>query len=109
MFGKEGTGLRGRNVEDLAELEEQGLLTHRRDTSRDMSARLARPGYTNGHGNGSGMEKRRISPPRETRLQEHFDRPEKVVQEDFQEGLNNPRDRHAFALLVLLCELQQRV
>ena len=72
------TGLRGRNIEDTGELEEKGLLRH---AEGDMSS-LTREDKGN----------------KEVRM-------EKVDYgyEEGAEGLNNPRDRNAFALLVLLC------
>ncbi|ORY21433.1 acetyl-coenzyme A transporter 1-domain-containing protein [Naematelia encephala] len=83
-------GLRGRNVEDLLEMEEKGLLM-RRTTSRDgsESGRPLSPGQR------MGQEKER-----ETRL-------EKIeFPQEQSAGLDNPRDRQAFALLVLLYLLQ---
>ncbi len=74
------TTLRGRNIEDIGELEEKGLL---RASSRDSSE--------------DGM--RRRGKEKEVRV-------EKMVDGEGHEavGLNNPRDRQAFALLVVLCE-----
>ena len=75
LHGNERTGLRGRNVEDLSVLEEEGLLK-----------RVV-----------SGEKQSRSSPKGEVRVERVLD----SVEGD--EGLNNPRDRNAFALLVLLC------
>jgi hypothetical protein len=78
------TGLRGRNVEDVSELEEKGLLRHV-DYDDDGSERETRR-------RDKGKEK-------ETRVERVAD-----YSDGSDEGLNNPRDRNAFALLVLLCE-----
>ena len=74
--------MRGRNLEDLGELEEKALL--RRISDGDMSD--------------DGVRRRG---------KERGLRYEKVVELDegsSGEGLNNPRDRQAFALLVVLCQ-----
>ncbi len=70
-------------MEDISELEEKGLL--RRTSSREESEDRVRR---------RGKEK-------EMRV-------EKVVDSEGEEvlGLNNPRDRQAFALLVVLCRFK---
>ena len=78
------TSLRGRNIEDLGELEEKGL--------------LRRTGSVNDGDSVDDDGVRRRGKDKESRL-------EKVSNgiEDEVTGLNNPRDRQAFALLVVLC------
>lgn len=91
MFSREQSStLRGRNVEDTMELEEKGLLMRRTPTrSREQSPDYKSSPSEKGKGKG-----------KETRL-------EKVVMhEELGEGLNNKRDREAFALLVVLYLLQ---
>jgi hypothetical protein len=84
--GAERSGLRGRNVEDTSLLEEEGLL-------RRVDSDLSEKGSRRGGG----------------KLKEKEDRVERVLDyggSEVDEGLNNPRDRNAFALLILLCELE---
>jgi len=84
----ERSGLRGRNVEDMSQLEEEGLL---RKVDGEASE-------TNGWREVKGSGK------------EH--RVERVLDyglNEGDEGLNNPRDRNAFALLVLLCKSIHRL
>lgn len=131
MFGRAGPGLRGRNVEDIAVLEEQGLLTHRRDTSKDLS-KLKSGGGAQGQGQGAIDEyldekKRAGYLAAQASLKGHdvyeggsgSGSVEKVTMpllvsngddenEGGGEGLNSPRDRQAFALLVVLCEFRIR-
>ncbi|CAD6589699.1 MAG: hypothetical protein TREMPRED_005478 [Tremellales sp. Tagirdzhanova-0007] len=78
--------LRGRNIEDLGELEEKGLL--RRTSS-----------LNDGDSVDDGV--RRRGKDKESRLEKVSDGSEDEVT-----GLNNPRDRQAFALLVVLYLLQ---
>ena len=88
MFNSnERSGLRGRNVEDVSLLEEEGLL--RRVESRERTPTRASP--VSHRGSPKGKEK-------EFRMEKA-----EFVQNEGDEGLNNPRDRNAFALLVLLC------
>lgn len=91
--GSERSGLRGRNVEDVNALEEEGLLK-RVDIDDE--------GYD---------EKTRLT-PRSLKGKEKETRVERVLDygaNEGDEGLNNPRDRNAFALLVLLCECPFRL
>lgn len=91
MFGRDGRGLRGRNVEDLDKMEEEGLLSHSRQASHsgiDLTK-------------GQGLEKRRMSPMASPMLSGKV---EKVaVEEEASEGLTSTRDKQAFALLIVLC------
>lgn len=75
--------LRGRNVEDLGELEEKGLL-------RRTSSSSSREGVEDGF--------RKRGKEKEVRVERVIEREDGEVT-----GLNNPRDRQAFALLVVLC------
>ncbi|XAO27293.1 hypothetical protein I312_106138 [Cryptococcus bacillisporus CA1280] len=80
MIHRENNTIRPRNVEDINELEEKGLLRRVDDDSQDTSPTRRRE---------KGNEK-------ETRL-------EKVpVEKDYSTGLTTRRDKQAFALLVLL-------
>ncbi|AFR98778.2 transporter protein [Cryptococcus neoformans C23] len=84
MIHRENNTIRPRNVEDINELEEKGLLRRVDDDSPEPSPTRRR---------GKGKEK-------ETRL-------EKVlVEEEYSTGLTTRRDKEAFALLVLLYLLQ---
>lgn len=85
---RESNGLRGRTIEDLNDLEEKGVLLSDRQ---------------NGDGQGSPGMVRRVS---------SRDSGKEVLREKSLEiesfegsGLNNKRDREAFGLLVVLCEL----
>lgn len=105
MFGRDGSGLRGRNVEDISELEEKGLL-RRRSEDRDDST----PPQSMRSG---------VSSPRRRVITQASFRGEKGGQTGFErivlddkdeqgesgQGLSSKRDKQAFALLVLLCEL----
>ena len=85
--GTERSGLRGRNVEDTSHLEEEGLL---RRVDSDLSEK-------------SGKRDRPRSKEKETRVE----RVERVLDYgagEGDQGLNTPRDRNAFALLILLCK-----
>ena len=77
---RERTALRGKNIEDLGEIEEKGLL--RRTTSVDLTD--------------DGV--RRRGKEREVRLERVADGMEEGA------GLSSRRDKEAFALLVLLCK-----
>lgn len=82
MIHRDNNTIRPRNVEDINELEEKGLLRRVDDDSQDTSPTRRRA---------KGKEK-------ETRL-------EKVpVETDYSTGLTTRRDKQAFALLVLLCK-----
>lgn len=82
MIHRENNTIRPRNVEDINELEEKGLLRRVDDDSPEPSPTRRR---------GKGKEK-------ETRL-------EKVLaEEEYSTGLTTRRDKEAFALLVLLCK-----
>ena len=81
--------LRGRNLEDLGELEEKGLL---RRTSSSSSSGEA--GLEDGVRRRGKEKESRVERVMETALHTH----EEVL------GLNNPRDRQAFGLLVILCK-----
>ncbi|KGB76662.2 acetyl-CoA transporter [Cryptococcus deuterogattii R265] len=84
MIHRENNTIRPRNVEDINELEEKGLLRRVDDDSHDTSPTRRRA---------KGKEK-------ETRL-------ERVPMEtDYSTGLTTRRDKQAFALLVLLYLLQ---
>lgn len=81
--------LRGRTLEDLGELEEKGLL--RRNPSGealDSGTRRRDKGKEKEKGGNGWLEVRRDG------------------EEDTGEGLTSTRDKQAFALLVLLCELR---
>ena len=82
--GAERSGLRGRNVEDTSHFEEEGLL---RRVDSDLSEKDSRKGP------GKSKEK-------EARVERVLD----YGGSEADEGLNNPRDRNAFALLILLCK-----
>lgn len=81
MFGGNKSGVRGRNVENVQEWEEKGLL----------SRRMSRPGSTDGYeleGKEKGQATFEASPG----------------PEEGGAGLSSKRDREAFALLVVLCK-----
>ncbi|WWD16354.1 hypothetical protein CI109_100780 [Kwoniella shandongensis] len=87
---RENKTLRGRNVEDLNDVEEKGLLMRRTDSSESEG----------------GMQSRR----RRGKEREEGGRLEQIVLDDGGEqeegggGLTSRRDKEAFALLVVLCE-----
>lgn len=81
MFGGNKSGVRGRNVEDVQEWEEKGLL----------SRRMSRPGSADGY-QLNGKEKGQMS----------FEA--SPDPEEGGAGLSSKRDREAFALLVVLCK-----
>lgn len=84
MIHRENNTVRPRNVEDITELEEKGLLRRVDDDS---------PGPSPARRRGKGKEK-------ETRLEKA------PVEEEYSTGLTTRRDKEAFALLVLLYLLQ---
>lgn len=84
----EKAGLRGRNVEDLDDFQEKGML--RPSTGQD------------GVENGLLSPRRRAGKGKELDVEKIQDFSE--VDEGEARGLGNPRDRQAFALLILLCE-----
>lgn len=90
MFGRDGTGMRGRNVEDLGELEEKGLL--RRKSPDKESNGLSSPRLRRGQGS--------VRAEKEGSL-------ERIILDEGKEGegLTSTRDKQAFALLILLCKL----
>ena len=78
-------------MEDLAELEEKGLL---RAVTPESDAESSSP-------------RRRKNEKVKDKLEKQV-RVERVLEQSFEDdggGLNNPRDRKAFAFLVILCEL----
>jgi hypothetical protein len=95
------SGLRGRNVEDVHELEEKGLLMSRQSSGTGSDRGVGVRGLSlvekekekerdRAKEKGKGKDKGRL---------------EMVAQdEDGPVGLNNRRDRNAFILLVVLCE-----
>jgi hypothetical protein len=97
------SGLRGRNVEDVHELEEKGLLMSRQSSGTGSDGGTGVRGLSlvekekekerdraKEKGKGKGKDKGRL---------------EMVTQdEDGPVGLNNRRDRNAFILLVVLCK-----
>jgi hypothetical protein len=91
MYGQEKSGLRGRNVEDIAGMTEEGRISHSRTSSytKDLASKV------------QGLEKRRSGTPLGSpRLGAKVD---KLQDEVYTEGLTSKRDRQAFALLVVLC------
>lgn len=97
------SGLRGRNVEDVHELEEKGLLMSRQSSGTGSDGGAGVRGLSlvekekekerdRAKEKGKGKDKGRL---------------EMVTQdEDGPVGLNNRRDRNAFILLVVLCKLK---
>ncbi|KAK4686170.1 hypothetical protein P7C73_g3958, partial [Tremellales sp. Uapishka_1] len=84
MFSsREGSSLRGRNVEDMEELEERGLLMRRESNTSDEGTRKR---STHGGTNGKVVVVDKLQ----------------LEEEKLGEGLNNRRDREAFGLLVVL-------
>ncbi|EIW66512.1 hypothetical protein TREMEDRAFT_34926 [Tremella mesenterica DSM 1558] len=83
-----GSGLRGRNIEDLGDVEEKGLLKRSDSSNSNRSEKT---------GSLKGKERERS-----LGVLEKVD-----IEQDAQKGgLSSKRDKQAFALLVLLCELQ---
>lgn len=106
MFGRDGSGMRGRNVEDISELEEKGLLRRRDSPDGQESRENVKEGM--------GSPRRRVVlQPRargEKSSQASF---EKIVLDEREDhgasqGLSSKRDKQAFALLILLCESARR-
>ncbi|OCF73566.1 hypothetical protein I204_05409 [Kwoniella mangroviensis CBS 8886] len=96
MLHRESHTLRGRNLEDLNELEEKGLLMRREMSAESIEDHVNSP--------------RRRNPPKGKEKEKDKDRYERVElldrdryqEEEEGEGLTSPRDKKAFALLVLL-------
>ncbi|WVQ78639.1 hypothetical protein IAT38_000726 [Cryptococcus sp. DSM 104549] len=91
MLPRDQSTIRPRNIEDLNELSEQGLLMRRTDSSDGED------------GNGGSARRRRAG-----KEKEGGERLEKISLEEEVEhgsgaGLTSRRDKEAFALLVLLC------
>nr|XP_018266935.1 uncharacterized protein I303_00915 [Kwoniella dejecticola CBS 10117]OBR89093.1 hypothetical protein I303_00915 [Kwoniella dejecticola CBS 10117] len=95
MLHRENNTLRGRNIEDLNELEEKGLLMKRELSSSSVDDSSA---------NVSSPRRRKSGKARETQ----FEKLNLADGEDEYDGggLSSPRDKKAFALLVLLYLLQ---
>jgi hypothetical protein len=104
MFGRDGSGLRGRNVEDLGELEEKGLLRRKSPDRGQSQERMGMEGMGSprrraagsGKGVGSGEKGKEVV----------FERIKLDEKEEHEGGggLTSTRDKQAFALLVLLCK-----
>jgi PAT family acetyl-CoA transporter-like MFS transporter 1 len=93
MFGRDGSGLRGRNVEDMSELEEKGLL-RRRSPEREGESGSSSPRRRVPVSTGRGEKGGQVSY-------------ERIVLDEKEEegsGLSSTRDKQAFALLILLCK-----
>ena len=89
--------LRGRNIEDMAELEEKGLLRAATPESEDETASPRFRGSSNGKEKERDQERQRLV---------MVEKPLERLEDDEESGLSSPRDRKAFALLVLLYLLQ---
>nr|XP_019014711.1 uncharacterized protein I206_00797 [Kwoniella pini CBS 10737]OCF53492.1 hypothetical protein I206_00797 [Kwoniella pini CBS 10737] len=94
MLHRENNTLRGRNIEDLNELEEKGLL---------MKRELSSSSIEESNNNLNSPRRRKSGKARETSF-------EKLNLVDSTEeydggGLSSPRDKKAFALLVLLSDI----
>ena len=92
----ENHGLRERNIEDLAELEEKGLLRAATPESDVENS----PRFRGGKGKEKEDEKQRL-----VKVERPFERSGSAESEG-ESGLSSPRDRRAFAILVLLYLLQ---
>ena len=89
MFRVDGAALRGRNIEDLNDVEEKGLM--RRSNSS-----------TSGLEDEDGVMRRK-GKERDEAMYERA-----MEADEMSEGLTSRRDREAFALLVLLCTSRRR-